>query len=384
MERKKILIIGMFDSIHLARWLKQFDDECIDFTLLPSKKYKNINPELTKLITSNKLASYALIWPYKLNYISGYVDFALNKIWNTLKINFRINLLRNILIKSNFDYVHALEIQGAGYLYSELPKDIIDRNQLILTNWGSDIYFFSKDEKHNEKISKVISIASYYSAECERDYELLESYHFTGEKLPCIPNGGGFSKDEINSYKNLASERNLILCKGYGGIFGQAQLAIPAIDASLARFNNLTAFFYSVTDDIESSVISLKRKYANRVDYSTVTNSLSREKLLNLFSKARVYIGCSKSDAISTSFLEALTYGAYPIQTNTSCANEWVDKGARATLVGLNTIEISKALESIIKDDNLVNLAQSNNMKVARKYLDENEVKKIAKKFYSL
>ena len=174
------------------------------------------------------------------------------------------------------------------------------------------------------------------------------------------------------------------MCKGYGGIFGQAQLAIPAIDAALAKFNHLTAFFYSVTDDIENSVISLKKKYTNRVDYSTVTNSLGREKLLNLFSKARVYVGCSKSDAISTSFLEALTYGAYPIQTNTSCADEWIDKGARATLVGLNTIEISKALESIIKDDNLVNLAQSNNLKVARKYLDENEVKKIAKKFYSL
>jgi hypothetical protein len=46
MERKKILIIGMFDSIHLARWLKQFEYENVDFTLFPSKKFKRINPEL--------------------------------------------------------------------------------------------------------------------------------------------------------------------------------------------------------------------------------------------------------------------------------------------------------------------------------------------------
>ena len=33
MERRKILIIGMFDSIHLARWLSQFENEKIDFIL---------------------------------------------------------------------------------------------------------------------------------------------------------------------------------------------------------------------------------------------------------------------------------------------------------------------------------------------------------------
>ena len=39
MERRKILIIGMFDSIHLARWLSQFENEKIDFVLFPSKKF---------------------------------------------------------------------------------------------------------------------------------------------------------------------------------------------------------------------------------------------------------------------------------------------------------------------------------------------------------
>jgi hypothetical protein len=384
MERKKILIIGMFDSIHLARWLKQFEDKCVDFTLLPSKKYRHINSELNKLIKSKKLANYYLVWPYKLNFLSGYIDFALHKIGNIIKIDFRKNIARNLLMKSNFDYVHALEIQGAGYLYSELPKEIIDRNKLILTNWGSDIYFFAKNEKHNEKISKIVSMASYYSAECERDYELLKNYHFNGEKLPCIPNGGGFSKEEINSYKTLASKRNLILCKGYGSIFGQAQLAIQAIDEALNRNSSTNVFFYSVTADVEKLVIFLKNKYEDRINYSTVSKPLSREMLLSLFGQARVYLGCSKSDAISTSFLEALTYGAYPIQTNTSCADEWVNKGALATLVGLNSVEISKALELVMKDDNLVNLAQSRNLLVAKNYLDENIIKKVAEKFYSL
>ena len=384
MERKNILIIGMFDSIHLARWLKQFENECVDFTLLPSKKYKKINPELNKLVKSNKLANYFLVWPYSINFLSGYMDFTLNKIGSFLRTNFRRNILRKVLLKYNFEFVHALEIQGAGYLYSELPKDIIDRNKLILTNWGSDIYFFSKDKNHHEKISNAVAIAAYYSAECERDYDLLKNYNFTGVELPCIPNGGGFSLDEINSVKSATSSRTLILCKGYGGMFGQAQLAIPAITSALIKYNSVSVFFYSVTSDIEHLILSLQNKFGKRVQYSTVSSPLSREKLLNLFCKARVYIGCSKSDAISTSFLEAIVCGAYPIQTNTSCANEWISKGVAATLVGLSEAELTKTLDQVLDDNKLVDFAQIRNVEIARKFLSDDHIKKIAKKFYSL
>jgi hypothetical protein len=103
-----------------------------------------------------------------------------------------------------------------------------------------------------------------------------------------------------------------------------------------------------------------------------------------MFSQARVYIGCSKSDAISTSFLESLVYGAYPIQTNTSCADEWINKGAIATLVGLEVAEIIKALELVLIDDELVNYAQIKNSEIAKKYLDESFIKVAAKQFYLL
>jgi hypothetical protein len=384
MERKKILIIGMFDSIHLARWLKQFKDESVDFTLFPSKKFKKLNPELNKLIESNNLANYNLANPCRLNFLLGYVDFIFTKIGNIFGSNFRKNRLIKILTINDFDFVHALEIQGAGYLYSELPSNVIVNNKLILTNWGSDIYFFAKDENHNKKISKVIELADYYSAECERDYQLLKNYEFTGKKLPCIPNGGGFDDGELNSHKIIASERTLILCKGYGGVFGQAQLAIPAIDNALTKYGELNVFFYSVTPDLENLVRALRNKFGHRVNYSTVSNLLSRNELLGLFAKSRLYIGCSKSDAISTSFLEALVFGAYPIQTNTSCADEWTRKGVHASLVGLETKEIDLAIEKALSDDNLVNIAQINNLVVAKKYLPENIIKETAKQFYLL
>jgi hypothetical protein len=128
----------------------------------------------------------------------------------------------------------------------------------------------------------------------------------------------------------------------------------------------------------------LQNKFGKRVQYSTVSNPLNREKLLNLFCEARVYIGCSKSDAISTSFLEAIVYGAYPIQTNTSCANEWIYKGVVATLVGLSAAELSETLDKVLDENKLVDFAQIRNVEIARKFLTDKHIKETAKIFYGL
>lgn len=384
MERKKILIIGMFDSIHLARWLKQFEYEKVDFILFPSKKFKIINSELIKLVKSNNLAKFYLPWQYSLIAIAGYVDFFFSVLGNLVGINSRKIRLKGILSRVNFDFVHALEIQGAGYLYSELPKNIIDRNKLILTNWGSDIYFYRNDLTHNEKITKAVSLAAYYSAECQRDYDLLRNYKFTGKKLPCIPNSGGFTLKELNSYKKPSKQRKLLLCKGYGGLFGRVEVALPAIENALQSQSAFHVFFYSVTSDIEPLIKKLILKFGSRVKYSTVRKPIARDEILKLFSEALVYIGCSRSDAISTSFLEALVYGAYPIQTNTSCANEWVHRGTICSVVSLDSRKITIELNRITNSPKLIDKAQINNFKVAHKLLSSEEIYKKALTFYNL
>jgi glycosyltransferase involved in cell wall biosynthesis len=167
-------------------------------------------------------------------------------------------------------------------------------------------------------------------------------------------------------------------------MFGKAQLAIPAINNALTKYSHLSVFFYSITSDLEHLIISLQNRFGERVQYSTVSHPLSREKLLNLFCEARVYIGCSKSDAISTSFLEAVVCGAYPIQTNTSCANEWISKGIVATLVGLSEADLSDALDKVLSENRLVDFAQIKNIEIARKFLNDEHIRKIARVFYSL
>jgi glycosyltransferase involved in cell wall biosynthesis len=236
--------------------------------------------------------------------------------------------------------------------------------------------------EHNTKIREVFTHADKYSAECTRDLKLAKNLGFRGEFLPVIPNAGGFALEEIVRARSITSSRTLILVKGYGGYFGRVQLVLKSLLQILDESPKYSVFFYSVTDDVVELVKDLKGKFDARVDFSTVQKPISSVTLLDLFSKARVYVGCSISDGVSTSFLEALVSGAYPVQTNTSCASEWIEKGAVGSIVNVDSTEISKSIREALSDDDLVNKAQIANAKVALDFLDYQKIRTSALRFY--
>ena len=106
------------------------------------------------------------------------------------------------------------------------------------------------------------------------------------------------------------------------------------------------------------------------------------DEMLDKFRSAKVYIGISKSDGISTSFIEALCAGAYPIQSNTSCANEWVNKGIRCTLVDLSVDQIKNAILSILENPDLLDSSVLNNLEISREHLNYEKVLTSSLKFY--
>jgi hypothetical protein len=74
--------------------------------------------------------------------------------------------------------------------------------------------------------------------------------------------------------------------------------------------------------------------------------------------------------------------GAYPIQSKTSCANELVQKGACAAIVGLSQSELWLEIEDALRDDVKVDLAAKKNLEIAKNTLSTDVVKVQALKFY--
>lgn len=100
--------------------------------------------------------------------------------------------------------------------------------------------------------------------------------------------------------------------------------------------------------------------------------------------QARISVGLSISDAISTALLEAMVMGSFPIQSRTACADEWIEHGRTGMLVPVEDPEqVEEALRIALKDDDLVDSAAAANLDTARRRLDQRIVKSEMLKFYA-
>jgi glycosyltransferase involved in cell wall biosynthesis len=236
--------------------------------------------------------------------------------------------------------------------------------------------------EHVDLIRKTLSLADFYSAECERDYALAQEFGFKGRNLPCIPNAGGFDLSKYRTNFIPASKRNQIIIKGYGGVFGRADIPIKLIEQIAFEFPKVDFFIYSLTKELESIISGFSQNLKQRVKVSQVRSRLKHDRIINEFMQSRIYVGCSESDGISTSFLESLITGAYPIQTSTSCASEWVSRGAICSIVPLDIDQVLQSIRQALQSNQLVDRASEENFKIAQRYLNDEVIKEEALKFY--
>jgi glycosyltransferase involved in cell wall biosynthesis len=377
---KRVLLVCMLDSIHSANWIQRFRDWDVSIEVYPSQKFRHVHPKIVELLkqSSNiRLVGRNRLMPL---FILGYKDFFINEFFSKLcGRNTRLEILQSHLDKSAFHFVHALEIQAAGYLSAKLS--LRSGTQLIVTNWGSDIYYFKDLAADAALIRNLLQKTHRYSAECVRDYDLARNMGFTGLELPVIPNSGGNSNISTNG---TFQKEMLIVVKCYGGRFGRGDLAIKAVSRLLQSGSEFRIFFYSVSNEYEKEIVALQRMFPGHIDFSTIRRGKSHPELMDLFNRARIYLGCSISDGISTSFLEALSHGVYPIQTDTSCANEWVEKGIHASLVSLDVDQISTELLSRAANWQGLEKLTSHNFEVASVLLDPANIQAKSRTFYHL
>ena len=343
--RVKVVVIGMFDSIHFARWLEQFSDEEIDVYLFPSSPHRRIRPELLSLLKTPSVASFYLFRWHRLSLFVWLFDLVLSGA-------LRGYILSLFLRSKSPDIAHAIEIQGAGYaLLTALRLPRTPKSRVVVTNYGSDLFWFGRFPKHRRRISELLSLTDLYAAECNRDLELARDFGYAGSFHTVHPNAGGFQKDALNSPLIGRSERNLIAVKGYHGWAGKAVLGLRAIAKDKELYQGHKIVVFSANARTVLSAIGLR--IFSKMDISFHRKgSLSHKEMLELFSSAIIYVGISETDGISTSMLEAMSQGAIPVQSGTSCCDEWfVDSGAIIARNDLESIRSAMRLGMRLAED---------------------------------
>lgn len=379
----RVVVVCMLDSIHSARWLAQFCESELEFGLVASRRHRRVHADIQNLLIAYP-NNFKLLVHGKTNVrFEPYWDYFVFERFGKVFSHFsRSRFLKKKIEQNRPDFVHLLEIQNAGYLYlnSNPPKSRIFK--VILTNWGSDIFYFSNFLEHRLKISNLLSQIDAYTAECRRDYHLASELGFSGENLPLIPNSGGFTSLDLSRELLHPRERKRIYLKGYGGLFGLVFEALIAVERILVEFPDYDLVITSVTSDAHKSVQNLWKRFPKRVRYFLLEDPQPHEVIMRHLAQSAVFVGASKSDGISTSFLEALVSGCYAIQTNTSCAGEWLDRGFIASVVATDTESIYLEIKKVINNEDLRTRAFDTNVALAREQLNYNTIAQIAQGFY--
>lgn len=414
---RKILFVAMQMTTHAARWINQIAEKGWDLHLfpvnhlpaipemrgvtihhpwlmlrsrgpkqrIPSSQTDGRDPEFepdTKQLVEKAMFPLPMV-PQLARAIGAATRIRLgeSEAWASLPYGPRV--LARLVRKLQPDLIHSMEFQHCGYNVLR-AKEIVGPGfpPWLATNWGSDIYYYRQFDDHRRQISRLLHNIDFYSCECQRDVALARELGMKAHVLPVMPNTGGLDLAALEPLRrrSLPSARRLVMVKGYQHFAGRALVALDAVERCSQVLQGFKVVVFSSSAATTERVRQLKA--TSKIDIEILPYA-NHDAMLRLFGEARAYLGVSISDAISTSMLEAMATGAFPIQTNTSCCDEWIEDGKSGfTIPPDDAALIAARLHRALTDDVMVDAAAELNWTTACERLDQSILKKKAIAFY--
>ena len=374
----KILLVAMVDSVHTARWLSQLSVVGCRLSVFPAYANKGFHPDIPG-------------WVKKIGSIGTFrrIDRLIVSVQKRINPDYYSKRLARAIRKIKPDVVHSMETQGAGYLVAEARKRFRDKSSFPKwwhSNWGSDIYLFGRLAEHRDRIREVLEHCDYYSCEVQRDVDLALKFGFQGLVLPVYPSGGGLKAELLERLRKetvATSRRKLIMLKGYQGWAGRALVGIRSLERCADVLKGYTVVIYCNSQGTDIKIAAELLSQSTGIEAKLLPANTPNEEILAYHGQARISIGLSISDAISTSLLEAMAMGSFPIQSDTSCAKEWITDGISGLIVPPEDPEIiEQAIRRALSDDDLVDTAAGINEQKIKKDADYDKLKELTIQSY--
>jgi glycosyltransferase involved in cell wall biosynthesis len=363
-QKRKILLIAMADSVHVARWL----DVAADFSqhevlLIPSSPHRRIHPRISEIARSYDQEGQVGLRIHTLLKFLSLPIWILDRMLG-LGAPIRAWFIGHTLKTFKPDLVHIMESQNGGYPFTRANRGFQTDAKKVLTLFGSDIFWYSRFQKHKALLVELLGNIDLLAAECDRDLNLAKRLGYTGSFLPLTPVSGGIKTEQIAETDSHASfqNRKTIAIKGYGGTWGEGALAIEALGDLATELMGYRVEIFSSGWEARRS--AKRHLIPAGIDYVIHKKaSLNHSEMLHLFRASRIYVGVSKSDGLPASLLEAMSQGAYPIQTGTACIQGWFEPGFSGSRIDLHSVaEIKSAIAFALANDSFLLEAQKANL----------------------
>lgn len=375
----RLLIVGMANSPHLHRWVRAVASERLTIVIFPVMQVADGAPgspiRLADLgdgvppgvhvvdpqdVRSPDAAEIDRRWRYgpRTHHFVPLHSLASADRLAAAIARFRPHLL------------HSMETQLAGYLVAEQIRRHGKDQPWIHSTWGSDLALYGRMNEHRSRVSAVCRQIDIHLADCPRDLRLARELGYRGPEMPTFPSSGGIDVDEVARLAfEPPSRRRRIMVKGYHNWAGRNLLALSA----LMLIADELADFEIVIPNAESALREWAGIMANRTPLRIVAlpHLEGESAIMAELARSRLLVSLSLSDGLPTMVLEAMTVGAFPIQSNAGCSGDWFTDGVGGFSVPANdTRAVANAMLKALHDDALVDAAAARNLSVIRQRWD--------------
>jgi glycosyltransferase involved in cell wall biosynthesis len=365
---KKVILIGMADSVHVARWLKStLSASELEVFLVPTSPHRRVHPEILSMI-GKPLDSGSRLSIHSLLRFTSIIVWVLDRQF-LFAGRVRALFVGRAIESHRPDLVHIMETQNGGYPYlayaAKSPKAEAERKyRLALTLFGSDLFWFSRFPAHKLLLSRLLPKIDVLAAECERDIVLAKELGFGGKVAQLSPVSGGLDPIQIAQPESAEDfvVRDVIAIKGYGGTWGLGHVAIE----ELAKVSDKLVGKRIVVFSAERTAKKAAEKYLRPlgVRYQLYPKfALSHSAMLRLYRQSLIYVGLSRSDGLPASMLEAMSQGAFPVQTSSACTDGWFEPNVSGVVVDADDVsQVGKKVADLLANPSLMRLAQHSNL----------------------
>jgi glycosyltransferase involved in cell wall biosynthesis len=376
-NRKKILVVGMLDSPHFQKWVNELQQQKLfdDILLFPSDSPKvKFARNYTKSDTNIRRMHFK---------VGKFTNWAIFKILDLLfGTKWRSLQLARVIKVFKPSMIHFHELQHGAYLFNPISNLKSNRLKIISSTWGSDILLYGEMASHKKRLSEVFDWTDTLTSERQEDLELANKLGFNGEFLAPVYITVGTERITQGSY-DLPSSRHGLIIKGYQDIPGRALNVLRALDILGDKLLSFQIYIFSADKSpavgVQAELLASKHNLNIQV-----LRKIDNSELMEYFKKSRVYVGASISDGLSTSMVEAMMHGTFPIQSLNSAAHHFIDNGINGFIIDPWDIDsIVNAIKISISDNLLVdNASKINTNVINEKYNLQSGIDKM-RKLYS-
>ena len=388
-RKLKILFVAFPFSLHTARWISNLEKSNWDIHLFSSIQgtipHNNLgtltfHEQFYNLPRKNSFAFKPLSYPL----LSWFRNLGLNSLFRKMMEvtgieKNRSSQLRKLIGRIRPDIIHSLETQHAGYLVGAAKSNYNGKFPLwIHSNWGIDLHFFGKLETHLPIIREMLSKVNIFITEGNRDEQLARQFGFSGKVYTFPSVGGGFMIPKNNFVP--PSARKKILLKGSQDIVRRCLVAMRALERCIDVLQDYEILLYSSNEITQAAAEIFLYHTGKKI---VIIKDVSQAEMLALNAEARINICVNKSDGVPNAMLEAMLMGAFPIQSNTSMADEWLVHEKTGILVPPEDPEIIEcAIRKALENNKLVDEAAVVNRALIEQKLEYNNIRNSINEMY--